>query len=123
MRKKSDKEEKLLLNNIIEGILKIKGKKIISIHLGKLDNAICDYFVICSGDSSTQVSSIADSVIDEVRENAGLKPYHSEGYENAQWILVDYGSIVVHIFQNTYRDFYKLEDLWADGEITNVTKE
>lgn len=123
MRKKSDKEEKLLLNNIIEGILKIKGKKIISIHLGKLDNAICDYFVICSGDSSTQVSSIADSVIDEVRENAGLKPYHSEGYENAQWILVDYGSIVVHIFQNTYRDFYKLEDLWADGEITLVTKE
>ncbi len=123
MRKKSAKEESTLLNNIFEGILKIKGKRITSIHLGKLENAICDYFVICSGDSNTQVSSIAYSVIEVVRENTGVKPYHSEGYENAHWILIDYGSVVVHVFQNTYRDFYKLEDLWADGDITLVTKD
>jgi len=58
-----------------------------------------------------------------VRVNTGVKPYHSEGYENALWILIDYGSVVVHVFQNANRDFYKLEDLWADGDITLVTKD
>jgi ribosome-associated protein len=79
--------------------------------------------VICSGESNTQVSSIADSVIGEVKENSGIKPFHSEGYENAQWVLIDYGSVVVHVFQNAYRDFYRLEDLWADGEVSHITKE
>lgn len=123
MRKKEQAEDKILLNNIIEGILKIKGKKVTSINLGKLENAICQYFVICSGDSNTQVNGIADSVIDEVKENTGIKPNHSEGLDNAQWVLIDYGSVVVHVFQTTYRDFYKLEDLWADGEVKHVTKE
>lgn len=123
MRKKEQTEDKILLNNIIEGILKIKGKKVTSINLGKLENAICQYFVICSGDSNTQVNGIADSVIDEVKENTGIKPNHSEGLDNAQWVLIDYGSVVVHVFQNVYRDFYKLEDLWADGEVNHVTKE
>lgn len=123
MRKKEQPEDKILLNNIIEGILKIKGKKVTSINLGKLENAICQYFVICSGDSNTQVNGIADSVIDEVKENTGIKPNHSEGLDNAQWVLIDYGSVVVHVFQTTYRDFYKLEDLWADGEVNHVTKE
>jgi ribosome-associated protein len=123
MRKKVQVEDKILLDNIIEGILKIKGKKVTSINLGKLENAICQYFVICSGESNTQVSSIADSVIDEVKGNTGIKPYHTEGLDNAQWVLIDFGSVVVHVFQTTYRDFYKLEDLWADGEVNHVTKD
>lgn len=123
MRKKVQVEDKILLDNIIEGILKIKGKKVTSINLGKLENAICQYFVICSGESNTQVSSIASSVIDEVKENTGIKPYHTEGLDNAQWVLIDFGSVVVHVFQTTYRDFYKLEDLWADGEVNHLTKD
>lgn len=123
MRKKEQAEDKILLNNIIEGILKIKGKRITSINLGKLENAICQYFVICSGESNTQVSGIADSVINEVKENTGIKPFHSEGFENAQWVLIDFGSVVVHVFQTAFRDFYKLEDLWADGEVSYITKE
>jgi ribosome-associated protein len=123
MRKKVQEEDKILLDNIIEGILKIKGKKVTSINLGKLENAICQYFVICSGESNTQVSSITDSVINEVKGNTGIKPYHTEGLDNAQWVLIDFGSVVVHVFQTTYRDFYKLEDLWADGEVNHVTKD
>ncbi len=123
MVKKKSEEDKILLNNIIEGILKNKGKKITIINLGKLENAICQYFVICSGDSNTQVRSIGDSVIYTVKENTGTRPFHSEGIENAQWVLIDFGSVVVHIFQNAYRDFYKLEDLWADGKISHITEE
>jgi ribosome-associated protein len=123
MGKRKVDQDKVLTENIVEGILKIKGKKITSIHLGKLENAICQYFIICSGESNTQVSSIADSLIDEVKKKSGIRPYHSEGYENAQWVLIDYGSVVVHVFQNAYRDFYRLEELWADGEVSYITKE
>jgi ribosome-associated protein len=122
MRKKTVSEDKKLLEHIFEGILKIKGKKIVCINLQKLEHAVCDYFVICSGESSTQVSSIAESVVEQVRDQLNLRPGHKEGFENAQWVLIDYGYVVVHVFQDTQREFYKLEDLWADGEVSLIAE-
>ena len=107
-----------LVNSIIEGIHKKKGKEVISLNLSKLDNAVCKYFVICHGESNTQVDALADSVEDTVLEMTGEKVWHKEGKNTATWILLDYSDVVVHIFQKTYRDFYKLEDLWADAKLT-----
>jgi ribosome-associated protein len=104
-----------LLSNIIEGIRKVKGKEIVNIDLENLENRICRYFVICHGDSNTHVNAIADSVDRETKEKTGWSSLHKEGHENAQWVLMDYGSVVVHVFQKAFRDFYRLEDLWADG--------
>jgi len=109
--------EKLVIS-IIEGIHKKKGKEVISLNLSKLDNAVCKYFIICHGESNTQVDALADSVEDTVREMTGEKVWHKEGKNTATWILLDYSDVVVHIFQKTYRDFYKLEDLWADAKLT-----
>ena len=106
----------LLLGNILEGIRKVKGKEIVNIDLEGLENRICSYFVICHGDSNTHVNAIADSVDRELKEKAGLSTLHAEGHGNAQWVLMDYGPVVVHVFQKEYRDFYRLEELWADGK-------
>ncbi|MBW7936205.1 MAG: ribosome silencing factor, partial [Flavobacteriales bacterium] len=95
-----------------------KGSDIIVMDLESIPNSICSYFVICTGNSSTQVESIADSVIEEVRKQCKTKPWHMEGYENKQWILIDYIDIVVHIFQPDIREFYAIEDLWADAQIS-----
>ena len=107
-----------LVSSIIEGIHRKKGKDVISLNLSKLENAVCKYFVICQGESNTQVDALADSVEDTVREITGEKVWHKEGKNTATWILLDYSDVVVHIFQKTYRDFYKLEDLWADAKLT-----
>lgn len=107
----------ILVNSIIEGIHKKKGKEVVSLDLTKIENAVCKYFVICHGDSNTQVDAIADSVEETVREMAGEKVWRKEGKTNATWILLDYADVVVHIFQKAYRDFYKLEDLWADAKL------
>jgi ribosome-associated protein len=109
-----------LLDNIIEGIRKVKGKEIINIDLEGLDSRVSRYFIVCHGDSNTHVSAIADSVSRETKDNTGISSLHKEGYENSHWILLDYGSIVVHVFQKEYRDFYRLEDLWADGKIEKL---
>ena len=106
-----------LLNSIIEGIKNKKGNNILSIDLREIENSVCDYFVICNADSNTQVKAIVDGVEDYVNKNTGEKVWKKEGLENSQWILLDYSSIVVHIFQTEYRDFYKLESLWADAKI------
>lgn len=109
-----------VLSNIIEGIRKLKGKEIVNIDLTGLEHRVCQYFVICHGDSTTHVNAIADSVDREVKEKLGYASPHKEGLDNAQWILIDYGSIVVHVFQKEFRDFYRLEDLWADGDILRM---
>ena len=109
-----------LLSNIIEGIRKVKGKEIVNIDLENLENRICRYFVICHGDSNTHVNAIADSVDREMKEKTGWSSLHKEGHENAQWVLMDYGSVVVHVFQKAFRDFYRLEDLWADGNMVRM---
>jgi ribosome-associated protein len=108
----------LLLENIIEGIKEKKGKEIVNIDLRKLQYSACDNFIICHGDSGTQVKALAESVEIKVMDNLTIHVRHREGMENASWILLDYGAAVVHIFQKEARAFYKLEDLWGDADIT-----
>jgi ribosome-associated protein len=109
-----------LVNSILEGIFEKQGEKIVKIDLGGLDNAVCSYFIICHAQSTTQVNSIAESVEYRVKKNTGERPDHIEGLENSLWVLMDYGSVVIHIFQEDQRAFYRLEDLWADGEVEFV---
>jgi ribosome-associated protein len=109
-----------LLNYIIEGLLEKKGKEIINIDLRKLGYAACDNFIICHGESATQVKALAGSVEDKVEEELTLLVRHREGLENASWILLDYGDVVIHIFVKEARDYYKLEDLWGDAEFTLI---
>lgn len=108
---------------IIEGIQSRKGKDILYLDLSAIENSVTDSFIICHGDSTTQVAAIGDSVMQIVEEKLHEDVWHTEGYENAQWVLLDYGSIVVHIFQKYYRDFYNLEDLWADAKIQVINEE
>ena len=115
--KKSDGAE-VLLNSIVEGIFEKKGLNVLKIDLRKLENRITDYFVICHATSTTQVSAICDSVEDVARDQAGERPAHVEGLDNCFWVLLDYGSVIVHIFQEEYRGFYSLESLWGDAVIT-----
>lgn len=111
----------LLLEAVVEGIQEKKGENVVSLNLKKIDSSICNYFVICDANSRTQVDAIARSVEEIVRKQTGQKPYHSEGHENAEWILIDYVDVVVHLFQKEIRTFYRLEDLWADAEIKQYT--
>lgn len=113
----------ILAESVIKGIQEKKGKEIVCLDLRNIENAVCDYFIICHGDSSTQVAAIADSVDHEVGKDTGQDPWHSEGYENAEWILLDYVDVVVHVFQKQIRDFYKLEKLWGDAELTVIPEE
>ena len=113
-------ETKLLLDKIVEGIQEKKGEKISIVDMSKLENYVCRYFVICQGKSNTHVSAIADSVKDYVRNEIRVKPFATDGYENSHWIAMDYGDVIVHIFQPEFRDFYKLESLWADAVITEI---
>jgi ribosome-associated protein len=106
----------LLASAVVEGILDRKGEHIVCLDLRKIENAVCDYFIICEGNSNIQVEAIADSVEDMVKKKLGQRPYRSEGWENALWILIDYVNVVVHVFQRETRQFYNLESLWADGE-------
>lgn len=101
----------------VKGILEKKGKNITCLNLKNIPSRVCDYFIICEGDSTTQVDAIARSVEEEIRKALDEKPYHSEGHENAEWILIDYVTVVVHVFQKQIREFYNLESLWADAEV------
>ena len=85
-----------------------------------LGNSVCDYFVICQGNSPNQVSAITDSVADTVRENCGKKPYAIDGLRNSQWVAMDYDDILVHVFLPDVRAFYDIEHLWADAKITEI---
>ena len=122
MVKNSESTENLK-KAILEGIQKIKGKEIKVIDLSTIHYTECDYFVICHGTSTTQVSSIAQSVEKTVEEETGNKARQTEGYQNSYWVLLDYGEIVVHIFHETARNFYNLEALWADAKIITANSE
>lgn len=99
---------------ITDAILEKKGQNVISLDLRKEGSGICDFFVICNADSTTNVSAIADNIEDRMIERLKKKVLRSQGKENRFWIIQDYGDIVVHIFQTEYRNFYRLEDLWSD---------
>ncbi|WP_185864305.1 ribosome silencing factor [Blattabacterium cuenoti] len=104
----------MLLYNIIEGIQMVKGENISVINLRKKVNFICDYFVICNGNSKNQIFAIYQSIEKFTIEKMNKKPYHIEGLRSKEWILIDYISIVVHIFQKEKRYFYNIESLWKD---------
>jgi len=110
----------LLITEIIKGIEDVKGENISIIDLREIENTVCDYFILCDGTSNTQVSAIAASVQKNVSKNLKDKPWHVEGEANAEWILLDYVNLVVHVFQKHVRQFYNLEELWGDGKITNI---
>jgi len=111
---------RVLVDTIVDAIQDIKGKDIVVLDLSELPNAITNYFVICSGDSNTQVDGISNSVLKKTRTELKEKPWHQEGINNSEWILLDYVDVVVHIFYKDIRDFYNLEDLWADGIRTDI---
>jgi len=117
MKKKANTTDEKLLEVIIESIQDKKGKKIVSIDLRKIENSIFDFFIICHGTSTTHVSAIADNIEIKPKELLGVKPAHVEGVQNSQWVLIDFSGIVVHVFLEEQRSFYRLEDLWADGKV------
>ena len=119
MNNNSESTEKIK-NAILEGIRKIKGKDLTIIDLNTIHYTECGYFVICHGNSTTHVSSIAQSVEEMVKKETGINAFHSEGFRNATWVLLDYGEIVVHVFHEQARNFYNLEGLWADAKITKT---
>jgi len=105
----------LLLDAVVKGIQEKKGQEIVSLQLSKIQSTVCDYFVVCHGTSRTHVSAIADSVEDLVKKSTGIDPRRREGMANAEWILLDYLDVVVHVFQQPVRHFFQLEQLWADA--------
>ena len=120
MKVKEQEEIKDLLSTIIEGILLKKGQEIVNLGFAELENSVCSNFIICHGNSNIQVEAITQSVKKLVKEELNENPMHIEGIENAHWILMDYGDVFVHIFQKKFRDFYKLEELWADAKIEKI---
>jgi len=107
---------RLLAESVIAGMLEKKAIGITWLDLRNIENAVCDYFIICEGASNTQVEAIADSVEAMVKKQVSQRPMRSEGRENALWILIDYFDVVVHVFEHDTRQFYNLESLWADAE-------
>jgi len=109
-----------LLSNIIKGIEEVKGNDIDILDLREIDNSSCDYFIICNGNSNTQVNAIVNSVQKTVSKAIQDKPWHIEGADNAEWVLMDYVNIVVHVFQKNIREYYNIESLWGDAKITTI---
>lgn len=121
--KKSKDQSPDLSQLIVNGMLDKKAVDITIINLKSIKNAVADYFIICSGNSDTQVDAIADSIESEVYKKTSQNPWHKEGNENKEWILLDYIDVVAHVFTKERREFYDLEDLWGDGTITNLKNE
>jgi len=111
---------KKLVEAITLGMIEKKANNIVTIDFAKTKNAITDYFVICDAENSKQTEAIADSIERFARSEVKEKPIHSEGKENSEWIILDYFNVVVHVFQREFRESYKLEELWADAEITKI---
>ncbi len=111
-------DSEVLVKKVVEGLQEKKGKKIAVIDLSEIENTICSFFVVCEGDSSTHVEAVAGSVVDYVSKNTSEKPLSKDGFGNAYWIAVDYGDVIVHVFQKEPRRFYNIESLWADGKLT-----
>mgnify|MGYP000852470449 CR=1 FL=1 len=120
MTKKKEVQVDILLANIIKGIEEVKGSDIDILDLRQIDTAVCDYFVICNGNSNTQVNAIVNSIQKIVSKELKDKPWHVEGTDNGEWVLMDYVNIVVHVFQKQIREFYNIEGLWGDAKITTI---
>jgi ribosome-associated protein len=121
MRKaKKESESEILCKTIVEGMQENKAKDIVVLDLRHLTSAVCDFFVICSGDSSTHVDGISNAITRYSRKTLQEKPWHIEGKNNSEWILLDYINVVGHIFYKDARSFFQLEELWADAIRTDI---
>ncbi len=116
----NNKDNDHLLSLIVQGIEDIKGKDIEILDLRDIENTVCDYFVLCTGNSSTQVNAIEGAILKTVSRGMKEKPWHIEATSNAKWVLIDYVSVVVHIFQPDTRDFYDIEGLWGDAKSIKI---
>lgn len=105
-----------IIKSIIHAIQEKKGENIISLDLRKIPEAVADFFIICEASSTTQVKAIADFVEEHIRKTVKETPFHHEGHQSAHWILIDYVNVVVHVMQADTRKFYKLEEMWSDGD-------
>lgn len=112
-------DSKRIAEVIVHGMQEKKGKDIVSLDLRNIRSSVSDFFVVCHADSSTQVKAIADSVEDEMVKAFGEEPWHKEGFQNSEWILLDFVSVVVHIFRTEKREHYGVEDLWGDAEVVS----
>lgn len=119
MANKKEREIQLV-EEVILGIENVKGENIHQLDLRELDNTPCDFFIVCSGNSNTQVSAIVNSVQKTVSKALNEKPFHTEGLDNAEWVLIDYVNVVVHVFQNQIREYYNIEELWGDAKSTQI---
>lgn len=117
---KKTEASSMLGDIIVHGMKEKKANSIVKLKMADLPNSITDYFIICHATSRPQAEAIADSVEWEVKKAIGINPIHREGFENAEWILLDYFDVVVHIFQEEARNYYQLEKLWADAERVDV---
>ena len=113
-------ETKALIEAITEGIQDKKGKRIVIADLTEIDDTICSYFIICQGNSPSQVTAIVESIHERARVEAHLKPHAVDGLRNANWVAMDYGEVLVHIFLPEARQFYDLEHLWADAKLNEI---
>lgn len=118
MKKNKEYSVEDLCRVVVNGMLEKKALDIAVMDLRGVKNAITDYFIICSGNSDTQIDAIADSVDEEVEKNLQIPVWHKEGKQNKEWILLDYVDVVVHVFRKDRRTFYDLESLWGDAHIT-----
>ncbi|MFM1878732.1 MAG: ribosomal silencing factor RsfS [Bacteroidota bacterium] len=109
-----------LIALVIAGIEEVKGKEITLLDLREIDNTVCEYFVICSGTSNTHVKAIVNSIQKTISKAIHDKPWHVEGAEHAEWVLMDYVNVVIHVFQKHIREYYDIEGLWGDAQITPV---
>lgn len=107
---------------VVRGMQEKKGEDIVVLDLKHIKNAIADYFIICSGNSDTQVDAITDSIEEEIHKSSQQDPWHKEGKENKEWILLDYVDVVAHVFKRDRRSFYALEELWGDARISHITQ-
>ncbi len=109
-----------LIDTIVAGMQDVKAENITILDLRETGSSICDYFVICDAESSTQVNAIANSIEKNVIDELANKAIHKEGFENASWVLVDYGDVVTHIFQKEAREFYDIEGFWEDANVHKI---
>ncbi|MFT5859013.1 MAG: ribosome-associated protein [Flavobacteriaceae bacterium] len=119
-KEQNDSDSKRLCDTIVEGMQENKANDIVILDLREIETAVCDFFVICSGESSTQVDGISSSVERHTRKTISEKPWRVEGKTQSEWILMDYVSVVAHVFYKDTRSFYDLEDLWADANRVDV---
>tara|TARA_S200000501_G_scaffold337156_1_gene343065 strand:+ start:12815 stop:13186 length:372 start_codon:yes stop_codon:yes gene_type:complete len=117
---KQKSTEDALISNIISGIENVKGLDVNLLDLRDIENTVCSYFVVCTGSSNTHVNAIVSSIQKTVSKELREKPFHTEGIDNSEWVLIDYVNIVVHVFQRQIREYYNIEGLWGDAKTTKI---